>query len=147
MRGRFAGQGNGGNSKSANTSSDPLRCAARATFPYWGRLRGCEFVSFPFVGAAALGGPTRAAGNYTGTGAAITVDLGFRPSFLAVSGSKTSYPTGVDKFGAYDVFTGGTILTETVTFTDTGFTLHYRESNEYPQLIQSGRLYNYIAFR
>ena len=86
-------------------------------------------------------------GSYTGNGSGMTVELGFRPSFLIVSGSRTSYPTGIDYFGAYDVLTGGTILTETVSFTDTGFTLHYRESNEYPQLIQSGRQYNYIAFR
>ena len=86
-------------------------------------------------------------GSYTGTGGGMTITLGFRPSFLIISGSRTSYPTGIDYFGAYDVFTGGTILTETVTFTDTGFVLNYRESNEYPQLIQSGRQYNYIAFR
>ena len=86
-------------------------------------------------------------GSYTGSGGGMTVELGFRPSFLIISGSQASYPTGIDYFGAYDIFTGGTILTETVSFTDTGFTLHGRASNEYPQLITAGRLYNYIAFR
>lgn len=86
-------------------------------------------------------------GSYSGNNGSQFIELGFRPSFVIISGSKMSYPTGISYFGAYDVFTGGTILTQFISFTNTGFTVTYTADNEYPQLSQSGRLYNYIAFK
>ena len=88
-----------------------------------------------------------AAGSYTGKGSNLTITLGFRPSFLIISGSEMVYPTGTASLGSRDLITAGNVLSEFVTFTDTGFTLIAGESNEYPQLVSSGRTYDYIAFR
>lgn len=85
-------------------------------------------------------------GNYTGTGVDMTFDLGFRPSFLIVSGSEITYPSYKDRLGIYDLITGGDVLPTVVTFTDTGFVLHPVADNEYPKLVQP-QIYNYIAFR
>ena len=72
-------------------------------------------------------------GSYTGTGREMPFDLGFRPSFLIISGTTSVFPTGQS-------------ISNCVTFTDTGFVLHKLEENVYPKLVD-GRRYDYIAFR
>lgn len=88
-----------------------------------------------------------AAGHYTGTNAEMTITLGFRPSFVIISGATTVYPTGVGSLGSRNIFTGGNVLSECITFTDTGFILHALEDNVYPQLVRISVQYDYIAFR
>ena len=85
-------------------------------------------------------------GSYTGTGREMPFDLGFRPSFLIISGTHSVFPTGQSAMNSYNLFTAGNILSNCVTFTDTGFVLHKLEENVYPKLVD-GRRYDYIAFR
>ena len=85
-------------------------------------------------------------GSYTGTGQEMTINLGFRPSFLIISGAEITYPASTSALSVYNLFTGGNILPECVSFTDKGFTLHKVESNISPKLI-AARKYDYIAFR
>ena len=86
-------------------------------------------------------------GSYTGTGKTMTFDIGFRPSFLIVSGPHIAYPSGVGTMAGYTLCTGGTVCGEAVTFTDTGFILKKMDNdNAYPQLVNI-KQYNYIAFR
>ena len=88
-----------------------------------------------------------ATGNYIGTGANLTVTLGFKPSFLIIYGGQLTYSTGVDDLPGYLLISNGSSLTEFVAFTDVGFTLIKRENTDYPQLLLYGRTYSYIAFR
>ena len=85
-------------------------------------------------------------GSYTGTGREMPFDLGFRPSFLIISGTTSVFPTGQSIMNSYNLFTAGNVLSNCVTFTDTGFVLHKLEENVYPKLVD-GRRYDYIAFR
>ena len=86
-------------------------------------------------------------GSYTGTGQQMTITLGFRPSFLIISGATISYSTDRGNLGAYSIITAGNILPNFVVFTDTGFTINPAASNEYPKLVENIRVYDYIAFR
>ncbi len=86
-------------------------------------------------------------GSYTGSGGGMTVELGFRPSFLIISGATISYSTDRGNLGAYSIITAGNILPNFVVFTDTGFTINPAASNEYPKLTENIRVYDYIAFR
>ena len=88
-----------------------------------------------------------AIGSYIGNGSDTTITLGFRPSFLIISGSQSTVQTGVDSLGGYEVFSSGNILTDAVTITDTGFITHVLKNSYYPRLAESGRRYDYIAFR
>ena len=85
-------------------------------------------------------------GYYTGTGNDMTIELGFRPAFVIISGAAPSASVGSESLGYYNLISGGRSLVRCITFTDTGFTLHKLENNQYPRLVE-GRLYDYIAFR
>ena len=86
-------------------------------------------------------------GSYVGNGSARTIHLGFRPSFLIISGAildgAGNNPTF---FTNYTCITAGNVLNTRVTFTDTGFTLT-GFGNGHPDLTWSGRTFDYIAFR
>ena len=89
-------------------------------------------------------------GSYTGDGETKTITLGFRPSFVIISGMKETFNTNnlvdIDRFTG--ISSGGTIRTR-VKFSDTGFTVLPRgEGNHYlPDLNEEGRVYDYIAFK
>ena len=85
-------------------------------------------------------------GSYTGNGGTVTVTLGFRPTFLIIGGGVTASSPGYHS--KWSVITNGTVYTDTVTFTDTGFTTQ-DPGNSYlsPNLAEGGRAYSYIAFR
>ena len=91
-----------------------------------------------------------ATGTYTGNGGSKDIRLGFRPSFVIISGMKETFNTNnlvdIDRFTG--ISSGGTIRTR-VKFTDTGFTvLPKGEGNYYlPDLNEEGRVYDYIAFK
>lgn len=90
-----------------------------------------------------------AAGSYVGNGVSLwdgqDINLGFRPSFVIVSGQKEvhGYYTGTER---YFVATAGTVFSTYITLTDTGFHLSY-SSNDSPNLNEADHVYDYIAFR
>ena len=86
-------------------------------------------------------------GTYTGTGTDITIELGFRPSFVIISGSETGSSATSTSFTARNFFTGGNVLTECITFTDTGFIVNRTSNSIFPQGFTDGRVYDYIAFK
>jgi len=87
-------------------------------------------------------------GSYNGTGADLTIPLGFRPSFVIINGMADSSDTdSLDKFGAYSCATigAGTVGTQ-LEIVPNGITLHYN-NGKYPRLTSKGRHYELIAFR
>ena len=91
-----------------------------------------------------------AVGSYTGTGDSVTITLGFKPSFLIISGmiSSTLY-ADVEDWANFFALCNGTVLSKRVTFTATGFTAKAQGpgADYYPDLTDEGRTYCYIAFR
>lgn len=89
-------------------------------------------------------------GSYTGNGGDMSFNVGFRPSFLIVSGLRERVDALGD-CGAEDfcVLTAGTAINKRVQFTGTGFVLRAQSSefNRYPNLTEPNRLYDYIAFK
>ena len=86
-------------------------------------------------------------GSYTGTGAAQSVRLGFKPKFLIISGSVPV--SGAFKYGMdYLAITAGNSVSEKVQLTSTGFSLT-PPTEEYglPNLTMNKRVYDYIAFK
>ena len=86
-------------------------------------------------------------GSYTGTGAAQSVRLGFKPKFLIISGSVPV--SGAFKYGMdFLAVTAGNSVSEKVQLTSTGFSLN-PPTEEYglPNLTMNKRVYDYIAFK
>ena len=89
-------------------------------------------------------------GSYTGTGADMTIVLGFRPSFLFISGMQENDRGDTpSEYVRYNIMSGGHMVTRRVTFTDTGFTLFasFPGNYQFPQVTAEDRIYDYIAFR
>ena len=89
-------------------------------------------------------------GSYTGTGAELTITLGFRPKFLIVSGMQsTAAGNSTDEWDRSFALCDGTILSKRLAFTDTGFIARAQgyPYDYYPHFTESGRVYSYIAFR
>lgn len=94
--------------------------------------------------------PPYVVGTYKGTGEVIYVDLGFRPSFLIISGQGSG--TALQNSIQYVGISYGSNLSSFVSFTDTGFRVVAKAdltmtSNEFPKLNLANRNYGYIAFR
>ena len=96
---------------------------------------------------SALSSKPYVVGTYTGTGANLTVNVGFRPSFVIISGlTSASRMDDVYRFGVYGcATTGGGMTGQSVEFTSSGFVV--RAGTPYPHLADSGRSYEYIAFK
>ena len=89
-------------------------------------------------------------GSYTGTGADMTITLGFRPKFLILSGMESTITTNsTSTWDRYFGLCDGSILSLRVAFLDTGFTVYARGGSRqnFPDFTDSGRTYCYIAFR
>ena len=89
-------------------------------------------------------------GSYQGTGGARTIELGFRPSFVIVSGMKTiQHGSPLDELACYFGASGGYAVSSKLQITDTGFTLHQQDVSYgyYPYLNAPSRWYDYIAFK
>lgn len=85
-------------------------------------------------------------GSYQGTGKDMAINIGFRPSFLIIDGTPgTSISNNAYVYCGYAVTTGGDILPQCVTITDTGFTVHANAG--FPCMGEKNQTYNYIAFR
>ena len=101
-----------------------------------------------FAGMAAgggKGGGGYVVGSYTGSGNPVTVELGFRPSFVIISGRIESTSTGSTSLPRYEAFSAGNILQNQLEFTDTGFIAKSKD-DYYPDL-DHYRVYDYIAFK
>ena len=91
------------------------------------------------------------AGSYTGTGETLlTITLGFRPSFLIISGMITNFTnTGSVTYDKLFALTGGSVLKERVALQDNGFTV-YPSNTTYgrsPHLNDKDIVYDFLAFR
>ena len=89
-------------------------------------------------------------GSYTGTGADMTITLGFRPKFLILSGMESTITTNsTSTWDRYFGLCDGSILSLRVAFSDTGFPVYARGGSRqnFPDFTDSGRTYCYIAFR
>jgi hypothetical protein len=102
------------------------------------------------IADAAAAARPYAAGTYTGSGNEQTINLGFRPSFLIISGMQgTAGGNDRSPYNLYFGMTGGRTLTSRVGFTDTGFTVYPRDLTHlyYPDFSEASRRYDYIAFK
>ena len=89
-------------------------------------------------------------GSYTGTGAEMTINLGFRPSFVIVSGLRETMATNsTTDFDRYFGMSAGNIMTHRLAFTDKGFVVFPSNllNYYYPDYTDKGRRYDYIAFK
>ena len=86
-------------------------------------------------------------GSYTGNNGTKTIELGFRPSFLIISGDvgSTSMVGHYQEYGEHVGFMSTDFIYDTVTLTDTGFKV-VSNSSSYPRL-NDHKTYIYIAFR
>ena len=88
-------------------------------------------------------------GSYRGTGNTQTITLGFRPSLLIIAGDKSSStPSGHyallgSHFGVVTADHGY----DSITLTDTGFTVTDNSTMTCPALNDGGPTFAYIAFR
>ena len=94
----------------------------------------------------ALASKPYVAGSYNGNGGTRSVYLGFRPSFVIISGMEHHIGNTPTAFTNYVVMTGGHVMSNEIWFMDTGFTVN-GSSGWVPQLSVSGRTYDYIAFK
>ena len=91
-----------------------------------------------------------AVGSYVGNGQERRVELGFRPSFVIVSGIMESPgATNFNTFYVYGGITSGESHKHRLIFTETGFIAVKDDpaGYTYPNFTLSGRRYDYIAFR
>ena len=89
-------------------------------------------------------------GSYTGDGETKTITLGFRPSFVIISGMvATMELNNTDDYDRYFGMSAGNIMKRRLEFTDTGFTVFPRDFDHsyYPSFNENGRRYDYIAFK
>ena len=84
-------------------------------------------------------------GSYAGNGSTLTVEVGFRPSFVIISGMDLSVKDSF-RFIQYTGISGGKKLHNCVTMTNTGFTVTAPSGDSIPNL-NGVRQYDYIAFR
>lgn len=92
--------------------------------------------------------PPYVAGSYYGAGQTQSIELGFRPSFLIISGASSQAALSRDHIVANIAMTGGRRLQDCVTLTDTGFTIKLPSGDTpRPNLVNPDIVYDYIAFR
>ena len=92
-------------------------------------------------------------GSYVGNGTTQTIELGFRPRFLTITGTQS----GTNSYSStyrYETSTGGEQSKDTVQLTDTGFTVSYVTDGGvtindiiFPALNRIDVPDSYIAFR
>ena len=85
------------------------------------------------------------AGSYTGTGADMEFNLGFRPSCVIISGIGTHGGGNAAYVANYFGMTCGETLTSRIRLTDTGFVAI--AGSTAPALAFGGITYDYIAFQ
>ena len=91
-----------------------------------------------------------AVGSYVGNGQERRVELGFRPSFVIVSGLMETMATNTTTdFDRYFGMSAGNIMTHRLAFTNSGFKVFPSNALNYyyPDYSDKGRRYDYIAFK
>ena len=88
-----------------------------------------------------------AIGSYTGNGGTQSIELGFKPRFVIVTGQEMTGGVGATALLGYIAFTGGPQIQTSVLFTDNGFTVTYVSMNSFPVTNYNGKIYSYVAFR
>ncbi len=90
-------------------------------------------------------------GSYTGKSEPQDINLGFKPAFVIVSGMRSTVTSNITTdFDRYFAMTAGNLMKSRIKITDTGFTVYPFEPSiygAYPNLNESGRGYDYIAFK
>lgn len=88
-------------------------------------------------------------GSYTGTGIVQHIDLGFRPSFVIISGMQGNTAINSPSWINYYAMTGGNSLESRVEIDTTGFTVYPIGYQNYqgPNLDEKNIVYDYIAFK
>ena len=89
-------------------------------------------------------------GSYTADGDTQAIELGFRPSFLIISGVKQTTAAGLANQLRYFAITGkNEDMVRRVQITSFGFCTYLPKDDgvSYPNLCEAGRTYYYIAFR
>ena len=89
-----------------------------------------------------------AIGSYTGTNKLQKFNLGFRPSFMLISGHAPHSSSDVFQVAGYFAITAGENTKTRISFSDTGFTVYPTspEGGYWPDLNETNRFYEYIAF-
>ena len=92
-----------------------------------------------------------AVGSYTGKGLgqSMMVQLGFRPSFVIICGYAEDTTPQMYNYGImYSAIGSGNEIPHVLSITDNGFViLANTPPVHYPNLLDTDRVYNYIAFR
>ena len=83
-------------------------------------------------------------GSYIGTNYDQTITLGFKPSFLIISGLQNPTAISVTDHSSHTVITAGHTASGAITLTDVGFTVHPVDT--FPKLT-NGFKFEFIAFR
>ena len=84
-------------------------------------------------------------GSYTGNGGTQTIELGFQPRFVIITGQSADV-SGSTALVGYIAFSGGPQITKVLAFTESGFTVS-SIAQTYPAVNGNGRLFSYLAFR
>ena len=95
---------------------------------------------------AASGELPYATGSYTGNGTTQTIEVGFRPRFVIVTGQATESTVGATVLLGYIAFSGGTQINKVLSFAESGFSIAYF-AQTYPAINTNGRTFSYLAFR
>ena len=88
-------------------------------------------------------------GSYTGTGAELTITLGFQPRFLIISGMQdTLAGNSTLEWDRSFGLTAGNAIPHRLKLTSTGFVVYPQDYAHYyyPNFTEEGRVYDYIAF-
>ena len=88
-------------------------------------------------------------GSYVGNGSTITIELGFQPSFIIITGQTIT--TGQDQI-RFLLIAGPETLPRMVSFQDNGFQVKMIETSSvtvptHPKMNIEGKSYTYIAFQ
>ena len=88
-------------------------------------------------------------GSYTGTGAVQHIDLGFRPSFVIISGMQGNTAINSPSWINYYAITGGNALKFRVEIDSTGFTVYPKgyQNQQDLDLAEKNIVFDYIAFK
>ena len=98
---------------------------------------------------AAANAKPYAVGHYTGTGEDQEISVGFRPSFLIISGmGDTELPNSDSAWTFYFGLTAGNAVPRRIGFTDRGFIVYQQRADVLrPDYSVNGKVYDYIAFK
>ena len=86
-----------------------------------------------------------AVGSYTGNGSSQDVNVGFRPRFVLICGDQKH--NNIYYGGLVSIMAGANINSERLFMTDNGFWVEVNTANVFPRINESGKTYEFIAFR